>query len=315
MMSAMRLRRVHFSFRPAGCGLLAGWLLLAGCQSTPRPRPGPPRSPVAARASCSSLVKCKQPSSVALRTIAQLGYPYVDLSCLSWAPHVSVVALTKNFEAEAGRIEAELQANKLLVSNLTFDAVDARPWEKYAPEFGAVVKLAVRLHTRLINVMAPAANANMRELEPKLRALVEVAARDGVMVSVETHVGQITELPEDAQRLCRRVPGLRLTLDPSHYYAGPHQGGAIRALFPLVRGTGFRAGGMDWDSIQLPWGEGPIDFAAIIYELEAFGYRGYYVCEYLEGFNTVDPVEQSRRFLAWIHQLPPAPPLPGKPRQ
>jgi sugar phosphate isomerase/epimerase len=314
MMFAMYLRRILPLFRPAGPGLLAGLLLLAGCHSTPRP--SPPRVPVAARASCSSLVKCKQPSSVALKTIGDLGFPYVDLSCLGWAPHVSVPALVKNFDAEAGRIEAELRANNLLVSNLTFDAVDSRPWEQYGPQFGAVVKLAVRLNTRLINVMAPAADANMREQERKLNAMVQAAAEQGVLVSVETHVGQITELPADAQLLCRRVPGLRLTLDPSHYYAGPNQGKSFAALLPLVQGTGFRAGGMNWESIQSPWGEGPIDFKKLIYELEAFGYSGYYVCEYLESFNNVDPVEQSRRFFAWINQLPPAPPpVPGKPVQ
>ena len=84
--------------------------------------------------------------------------------------------------------------------------------------------------------------------------------------------------------------GLGLTLDPSHYYAEPNQGASFDALYPLVRGTGFRAGGMSWQEIQLPWGQVPIDCAAVVRRLEAARYRGFYVAEYIEGFNSVDPI-------------------------
>ncbi len=35
-------------------------------------------------------------------------------------------------------------------------------------------------------------------------------------------------------------------------------------------------------------------------KLEAAGYQGFYVAEYIEGFNTVDPVEELRKFLEWL---------------
>ena len=94
-----------------------------------------------------------------------------------------------------------------------------------------------------------------------------------------------------------------LTLDPSHYYAGPNQGVPFDDLYPLTRGTGFRAGGMSWKTIQLPWLQGPIDFAGIVRGLEAAGYDGFYVAEYIEGFNDVDAVAESRRFLEWLRGL------------
>ena len=69
---------------------------LAGCQT-----PGQ-------RASCSSLCQCKQPLDKALEEVSGMGFQYVDLSCLSWAPHASVPDLMKDFEAEASRVESAL---------------------------------------------------------------------------------------------------------------------------------------------------------------------------------------------------------------
>jgi sugar phosphate isomerase/epimerase len=60
---------------------------------------------------------------------------------------------------------------------------------------------------------------------------------------------------------------------------------------------------MKWEDIQMRWGEGPIDSAAIVRKLEAHGYRGYYVVEYLEGLGKNDSVESSKLFLEWIKGL------------
>ena len=252
------------------------------------------------RAACSSLIQCKQPTEKVLQTVAGLGYRWVDLSCLSWASHVSVPKLMEDFDREAARVEAALAASGLKVANLTFDSCYDRPFEQYEKEFQAVVKLAVRLKTGLINLMAPSNKTDRNEVAGRMKRLQAIAARDGVILTLETHTNQITERPGDALWLCQQVPGLGLTLDPSHYYAGPNQGAGFDALYPLVRGTGFRAGGMSWQEIQLPWGQGPIDFAAVVRKLEAASYRGFYVAEYIEGFNTVDPVEESRKFLEWL---------------
>src|SRR5690606_32045847 len=118
-----------------------------------------------------------------------------------------------------------------------------------------------------------------------------------------THANQLTEHPADAVWLCTKAPGVGLTLDPAHYYAGPHQGKSFDEVYPHVMGTGFRAGGMSWATVQMPWGEGPIDFDTIVRELESRGYEGFYVVEYIEGFNKLDPLEESKKFLEWTKSL------------
>jgi len=147
--------------------------------------------------------------------------------------------------------------------------------------------------------MAPSKKVDLQDQIVKLRRLQAMAAAGGVQLTVETHVGQVTEFPADAVNLCKEVPGLGLTLDPGHYYAGPNQGKPFDQVYPLVRGTGFRAGGSSRDTIQMPWGEGPIDFTKVVRDLEAAGYKGFYVAEYLEGLGDVDPLPECRKFLEW----------------
>jgi len=291
----------------------------AGCEGTKPAGPeeraasAPPAKAdrsIADRLSCSSLCLLKHPTEQALAAIAGMGYKYVDLSCLTWAPHASVVEMHKDFEKEVSRVERLLAKYDLGVSNLTYDSLEIKPFDQYTEDFRLLARLAHRLDARLINIMAPSKKYDFDEAVTKLRTLQAIAAEHGVLLSVETHVNQLTELPADAARLCERVPGLGLTLDPSHYYVGPNKGKPFDFLYPKVYGTGFRAAGTTWDQIQMPWGQGPIDFDAIVRGLEAAGYKGFYVTEYLEGFRGMaDVLPQCRAFLAWGKQLrlPPVP--------
>jgi sugar phosphate isomerase/epimerase len=279
-------------------------LIASGPVDVPsRPATTRPARSIAELASCSSLCQMRQPLDTALKTIAEIGFRWVDLSAFPWAPHVNIAELVEDFDREARRVESALAEHGLGVSNFTFESVDVRPFEQYEPQFRALVRLAGKLDVRLINLMAPSPKSDRDEMVDKLRKVQAIAEEGGVLLSVETHVNQITERPEDALWLCRQVPGLGLTLDPSHYYAGPHQGASFDELYPLVYGTGFRAGGMSWDTIQLPWGEGPIDFVEIVRKLEAAGYKGFYVAEYLERFQDTDAVAESRRFFQWTQEL------------
>ncbi len=268
-------------------------------QEKPAGQTGGAARGIADRLSCSTLCQRKQPTGTALKVIADMGFQYVDLSCLTWAPHVSVIDLRKDFEAEAARVEQLLAGNRLRVSNFTFDAIEVKPFGEYEEYFRLLVRLAGRLNVRVINIMAPSKKVDLQDQIVKLRRLQAIAAAGGVQLTVETHVGQVTEFPADAVKLCAEVPGLGLTLDPGHYYAGPHQGKPFDQVYPLVRGTGFRAGGFSRKTIQMPWGEGPIDFAKVVRDLEAAGYQGFYVAEYLEGHGDVDPLPECRKFLEW----------------
>ena len=58
--------------------------------------------------------------------------------------------------------------------------------------------------------------------------------------------------------LCERVPGLGLTLDPSHYIAGPHQGKNYDQVFPYVRHVQLRDTGRGPNQFQVRVGQGEV---------------------------------------------------------
>lgn len=95
------------------CGLaIVDCATAAGSSAAPK---------VADRAACSSLIECRQPTEKALQAVAGLGYRGVDLSCMSWASHVSVPKLLEDFDKEAARVEAALAASGYIEG---FNAVD-----------------------------------------------------------------------------------------------------------------------------------------------------------------------------------------------
>lgn len=257
------------------------------------------------KAACSSLLLYKQPFETAARTIAGLGYRFIDVSLMRWAAHGRVDALAADFDAERSRLSGLLESHGLGVSNLTFDAVDTRKDfdADYLPAFGLVADLAKALGTGLVNLMAPKPSLPWKECVRRLSRCVEAAAARGVKLSVETHVNQITEMPADAVRLCREVKGLGLTLDPCHFHAGRNQGKSFDETYSFAYGTGLRASGRTPKELQVPWGEGPIDFAEVVRNLVRAGYEGYFVSEYLEGYGGIDAVPEARRFLEWIRAL------------
>ena len=65
-------------------------------------------------------------------------------------------------------------------------------------------------------------------------------------------------------QLCERLPGLGLTLDPSHYIAGPNQGKAYEELFQYVHHVHLRDTGRGADQFQVRVGQGEVEYGRII---------------------------------------------------
>jgi sugar phosphate isomerase/epimerase len=72
--------------------------------------------------------------------------------------------------------------------------------------------------------------------------------------------------------LCERVPGLGLTLDPSHYINGPHQSAAFDEIFPFVRHVQLRDTGKAPGKFQVRVGQGEIEYGRIISQLQRCRY-------------------------------------------
>jgi sugar phosphate isomerase/epimerase len=106
----------------------------------------------------------------------------------------------------------------------------------------------------------------------RLGRLVKLADAEGILLTVATHIGTLTEDPHNAAELCQRVPGLGLTLDPSHYLVGSNQGKSFDQVYPYVRHVHLRDTGNSPDQFQVRVGQGDVEYGRIVSQLSRYHY-------------------------------------------
>ena len=113
--------------------------------------------------------------------------------------------------------------------------------EDVAPEtFVGISKTAKLLQVTQITVPSSPLGTPFNEEIDRLKALVHVASRDGIRVSIKTEGGRLTADHDTAVELCGSVRGLGLTLDPSYYLSGPNPVTSFERFAPHVNHVHLR---------------------------------------------------------------------------
>jgi len=217
---------------------------------------------------CSTLCFARHPLERALRLIAELEFTKVDVALHERGPHLrpSEVAADVTAAAQQIRIGPSISPAAFSVD------IDAPSPEEFQRQLRAICRLA-RLST--VSTLTLPAGPSSRGLDAevcRLRPLAYLAQEEGTVLTVATHVGTVTEDPDTAVELCQRVPGLGLTLDPSHYLVGPNQGALFEQVFPYVRHVHLRDTGRTADQFQVRVGQGEVEYGKIIAHLLRCGY-------------------------------------------
>jgi sugar phosphate isomerase/epimerase len=119
----------------------------------------------------------------------------------------------------------------------------------------------------------------IRESSVSLSAMLPIATDHGVTLTVEPHVGGLLASPTETLQLLDQAPGVKLALDYAHFAC---MGYRQTEIDPLARHAGHvhlrqaRPG-----ALQAKWGEGTLDFAAMIATLRAVSYDGWLAVEYV----------------------------------
>jgi sugar phosphate isomerase/epimerase len=215
---------------------------------------------------CSTLCFARFPLEQALRTIAELEFSKVDVAIHESGPHIrpSEVAADLSLAAQRIRIGPSLSPAAFNVE------IEADNEPEYHRQLLAICHLA-RLSTVPV-ITIPAAATELDAEAERLTKLARVVQAEGIVLTVETRMGTLTEYPEAAVELCRRVPGLGLTLDPSHYIAGQHQGKSYDQVFPFVRHVHLRDTGRRAEQFQVRVGQGEIEYGRIVSQLARVHY-------------------------------------------
>ncbi len=143
--------------------------------------------------------------------------------------------------------------------------------EDVSPDvFEGLSKAAKLLQVTQITVPASPLGTPFNAEIDRLRALTGIASQDGVRVSIKTERGHLTEDPETAVELCGSVPGLGLTLDPSHYLMGSRPVTSFERFAPHVYHVQLRDSTAD--QLQVQVGLGEVDYSRLISQLAREGY-------------------------------------------
>ena len=110
-----------------------------------------------------------------------------------------------------------------------------------------------------------------RYLPERLQQLVAISSIEGVRVGLLTETGRMTEDPDTAVVLCNSVKGLGLTLDPSHYIFGPHQGKPFDQVMEHVYHVRLRD--TSKAQLQVRVGQGEVDYGRLVTQLRKAGYN------------------------------------------
>lgn len=244
---------------------------------------------------CSTLCFARLPLEDALRVIREMNFPKADLALHEPGPHLR----PSDVAADVGKAAQWLKA-----ANLPFAAfhleIDHADGPEARSQLKAVCRLARLLAVPLVTVPAAAAGADIDADADRLREWAQITAAEGVILTIETRAGTLTADPNGAVELCRQVPGLGLTLDPSHYTVGPHGPVGYDHLFPYVRHVRLRDSGTTPELFQVRVGQGEIEYGRIITQLGRFRYDRSLTVDVRDVPDNPFPVDPEVRKLKYL---------------
>lgn len=215
---------------------------------------------------CSTLCFGRTSFEKALRAINDLHFQKIDLAIHEHGPHFkpSAIVADVNWHAQylksTGIMYAAFHVN-----------IDAPEPDVYRDQLRAVCRLGRLLTVPVVNIPAAKTGSDIDQEVKRLTSLSRLAEAEGVILTVETHSDTVTADPAEALHLCERVPGLGLTLDPSHYSVGPHANKEYDELYPHVRHVRLRDSNADNRQVRI--GQGQIEYGKIVTLLERENYE------------------------------------------
>lgn len=244
---------------------------------------------------CSTLSFGRSALEPTLQTIREMRFAKADLAIHDSSPHVSPAEVL----ADGPRIAVRLKAANLPLAAFHLEMHDDDPVSAKG-KLRAVCRLARVSTVPLITVSAAPLGSDFDADTDRLCAWTTIAESEGVTLSVETHSQTLTADPLGALELCRRIPGLGLTLDPSHYLAGPHGNCNYDALFPYVRHVRLRDSGSKPEEFQVRVGQGELEYGRIISQLEKCRYDRALCVDIRDVPDGPFPVEPEVRKLKYL---------------
>ena len=217
---------------------------------------------------CNTLCFTREPLESALRHMAELEFDKIELTIVEDGAHLRPSEVADDPDAAIHRLR---QGPSLTPSALSLEFGDIdREGFLLRKRFEAMCRLAKPLTVAVLTIQAAPHDSPFEDEVKRLSTLAGIAMREGLVLAVETHSKTLTADPDAAVELCKAVPGLGLTLDPSHYIQGGHPD--FDVVYPYVQNVHLRDTGKDPGEFQVRVGQGEIEYGRVVSQLERHGY-------------------------------------------
>lgn len=244
---------------------------------------------------CSTLSFSKVSLEDALRTVREMRFAKADLAIHEGGPHLTPAEVVADFT----RVAARLKAANLPLAAIHL-VIDVPHTAEARAQFRAVCRLARVSTVPLVTVPAAPLGSDLDAEVARLQEWVRIGETEGVILSVETHTDTLTADPLGAAELCRRVPGLALTLDPSHYHIGAHAKTDYDCLYKYVRHVRLRDTGGSPAQFQVRIGQGDLEYGKVVTQLDRFRYDRALTVDIRDLPDSPFPVEPEVRKLKYL---------------
>jgi sugar phosphate isomerase/epimerase len=220
---------------------------------------------------CNTLCFAQDPMETALRHILELEFDKFELALVEGGQHLRLSEAADDPDAALAQIRRgpSLVPSALYLDTGAVDWSDALTLKR----FEGICRLAKSLAIAVITMHAAPRGTSIDEQVKRLTPLASDAFRKGLVLALLTHSETLTADPPVAVELCQAIPGLGLTLDPSHYLQGPNPEVDFDAVFPYVENVHLRDTGTAPGEFQVRVGQGKIDYARIVNMLQRRGYN------------------------------------------
>ncbi len=201
-----------------------------------------------------------------MQRLVDLEYTSVELPIHETGGHLKPSQVLADVE---GAIRTCRQTQRLTPCAFSVD-MEAADERDYYAQFTACCKVAKAVKVVTLTVRAAELGTPFNAEVERLRALTAIASMEGVRVGLLTEVGRMSQDPDTAVVLCDSVPGLGISLDPSHYICGPHRGGNFEQVMKYVYHVRLRD--TSKDQLQVRVGQGEVEYGRLINQLNKVGY-------------------------------------------
>ncbi len=255
----------------------------------------------------------------AIQLVAMMEFEGIDIGLMGGRSHVRPEDVRSDIPKWSGILSDRVRSAGLKVADLfvipwtDFERMapnhpDARQRNDAAALFRDMLELAVGINADGITILPgidwPGESHEdcLQRASQELAWRAEEAAKVGLRFSVEAHTGSVVGSPAQAARLIEMTPGLKLTLDYSHFVV---QGMDEAEIDPLIRHAGhFHARGVRQGQLQAPVKDNSLDYNRVVDLLRQEGYDGWIAVEYVwtewQRCNECDNVSESLLLRDWL---------------